>query len=90
MNRNTAHRHVNIFNFAALGERDVEGSGSVNRVFEKHLVKVAHTIEKQAIRVVFLHLKKLGDHGGNALGVAIRIGGHHVLSVLGHLRQYLI
>ena len=46
------------------GQGNVQGGGGHLGVLEEHFVEIAHAVEQQAVRVAFLLLQVLPDHGG--------------------------
>ena len=64
MHRHTAHRNVVAIALAAFCQGDAKRGGADFGILEEHLVKVAHTVEQQGIRVRLFDLHILRDHRG--------------------------
>ena len=62
MHRHTAHCDVFALMLAAFGQRDIQRLGRSDGIVKEHLVKVAHAVEQQRIRVVRLKLEILRHH----------------------------
>ena len=62
MKRHTAHRNVFTLNFAAFGQGNIQRFGCFERVIQKQLVKIAHPVEQQIVRILPLNLNILGHH----------------------------
>jgi hypothetical protein len=62
MHRHAAHRNILPHVLAAFGQRDAERTRSLERILEEQLVKIAHAIEEQRIRIVRLDLDILLHH----------------------------
>jgi hypothetical protein len=71
VDRHPAHRDVLARMPAALGERDVQGRGRRNRIFEEQLVEVAHAEEQECVGMGALEYLILRDHRARAR----RLGG---------------
>jgi len=54
MIRETAKRHAVLFALIARRERDLQNGRGRHRVLEEHLVKIAHPVEQNAIRMLLL------------------------------------
>ena len=76
---NAAQRHVLAEIFSAFGEDDAEGARGNLRVFEEHLVEIAHPVEQQVVGMRGLDLDELRHRRRDAPGVA----GIAVLRLIG-------
>ncbi len=82
LDRHAAHRNILTEMLAAFGQDDAERPRRHLRILEEQLVKIAHPIEQQAVRIggfdldVLLHHRRdaHGVGGGLAAIVAVRIG----------------
>ena len=61
--RHDAHGAFIALRFPAFGQCNVENGGGEDRVIKKQLVKITHTIEQQAIRILRFDSMVLRHHG---------------------------
>ena len=64
MVRDPGHRNGLTRRGAAFGQRDIEQLRGPFGIIIKQLIKVAHTIEQQDLRMLSLQLQILLHHGG--------------------------
>ncbi len=74
LDRDAAHRNVTAEMLAALGQHDAERARSDLGVVEEQLVKIAHPVEQQTIRIGGLDLDILLHHGSDAPDFVGRFG----------------
>jgi hypothetical protein len=73
MDGHAAHRDIFARMMTALGQCDVQGGRRGYRILEEHLIKIAHPVEQQTIRIGLLDFQILGHHwrdGGFGGGLA--------------------
>jgi len=64
MKGHARHRNRLARALATVRQRDVQNARSLVRVVKKQLVKIAHAVEQQRVRMLRLDAQVLGHHGG--------------------------